>query len=232
MSVALAVAFPSKAGRPVLVGVTAGAEGQAVAVALESAGGVQVRRLAPTALDRALFGDTELGREIRAAFIPRPGWKLLVADYSQIELRLLAHMSGDAVLTDAFQNGEDIHTRTAAEVFGVGPLMVTPEHRRAAKAVNFGIGEAGYKREFGNRENHYYAARETDAAPLQIEIANPSEDDCPSYRDLRGAVAAVLPVDVLDDLLAAPVFDVDTYKILKRYLAKPPKGASILRLAA
>ncbi len=82
---------------------------------------------------------TELGREIRATFVPRPGWKLLVADYSQIELRLLAHMSGDAVLTDAFQNGEDIHTRTAAEVFGVGPMMVTAEHRRAAKAVNFGI---------------------------------------------------------------------------------------------
>jgi DNA polymerase-1 len=82
---------------------------------------------------------TELGREIRAAFVPRPGWKLVVADYSQIELRLLAHMSGDKVLVDAFRNGEDIHTRTAAEVFGVGPLMVTPEHRRAAKAVNFGI---------------------------------------------------------------------------------------------
>jgi len=82
---------------------------------------------------------TELGREIRAAFVPRPGWKLIVADYSQIELRLLAHMSRDAVLTDAFRNGEDIHTRTAAEVFGVPPLMVTPEHRRNAKAVNFGI---------------------------------------------------------------------------------------------
>jgi DNA polymerase-1 len=82
---------------------------------------------------------TELGRDIRAAFVPRPGWKLLVADYSQIELRLLAHMSGDKVLTDAFRNGEDIHTRTAAEVFGVGPLMVTSDHRRAAKAVNFGI---------------------------------------------------------------------------------------------
>jgi DNA polymerase-1 len=82
---------------------------------------------------------TELGREIRAAFVPRPGWKLIVADYSQIELRLLAHMSHDAVLVDAFRNGEDIHTRTAAEVFGVGPLMVTPEHRRNAKAVNFGI---------------------------------------------------------------------------------------------
>jgi DNA polymerase-1 len=82
---------------------------------------------------------TELGREIRAAFVPQRGWKLIVADYSQIELRLLAHMSRDAVLLDAFRNGEDIHTRTAAEVFGVPPLMVTPEHRRNAKAVNFGI---------------------------------------------------------------------------------------------
>jgi DNA polymerase I len=82
---------------------------------------------------------TALGREIRAAFVPRPGWKLIVADYSQIELRLLAHMSRDAVLTDAFRHGEDIHTRTAAEVFGVPPLMITPEQRRNAKAVNFGI---------------------------------------------------------------------------------------------
>ena len=82
---------------------------------------------------------TELGREIRAAFVPRAGWKLIVADYSQIELRLLAHMSRDAVLVEAFRNGEDIHTRTAAEVLGVPPLMVTPEARRNAKAVNFGI---------------------------------------------------------------------------------------------
>jgi DNA polymerase-1 len=82
---------------------------------------------------------TEVGREIRAAFVPRPGWKLVVADYSQIELRLLAHMSKDPVLVDAFVHGEDIHTRTAAEVFGVPPLMITPEQRRNAKAVNFGI---------------------------------------------------------------------------------------------
>jgi DNA polymerase-1 len=82
---------------------------------------------------------TELGREIRAAFIPRSGWKLVVADYSQIELRLLAHMSRDAVLVEAFRNGEDIHTRTAAEVMGIPPLMVGPEDRRRAKAVNFGI---------------------------------------------------------------------------------------------
>jgi DNA polymerase-1 len=82
---------------------------------------------------------TALGREIRAAFVPREGWKLVVADYSQIELRLLAHMSHDPVLVDAFSRGEDIHTRTAAEVFRVPPLMVTSEMRRNAKAVNFGI---------------------------------------------------------------------------------------------
>jgi len=82
---------------------------------------------------------TELGREIRAAFVPQPGWRLIIADYSQIELRLLAHMSRDPVLVEAFRNGEDIHTRTAAEVFGIPPLMITPEQRRNAKAVNFGI---------------------------------------------------------------------------------------------
>jgi DNA polymerase-1 len=82
---------------------------------------------------------TELGREIRAAFVPEPGWRLLVADYSQIELRLLAHLSGDPVLVDSFRKGEDIHTRTACEVFGVAPSDVTPDMRRNAKAVNFGI---------------------------------------------------------------------------------------------
>ena len=82
---------------------------------------------------------TELGREIRAAFVPREGWKLVVADYSQIELRLLAHMSQAPVLLEAFREGEDIHTRTAAEVMGVPPMMVTREARNNAKAVNFGI---------------------------------------------------------------------------------------------
>jgi DNA polymerase-1 len=82
---------------------------------------------------------TEIGREIRRAFVPREGWKLVVADYSQIELRLLAHFSRDSVLVEAFRNGEDIHTRTAAEVLGIPPLMITPEQRRSAKAVNFGI---------------------------------------------------------------------------------------------
>jgi DNA polymerase-1 len=82
---------------------------------------------------------TELGRGIRAAFIADPGHVLLTADYSQIELRLLAHFSGDSLLVDAFRRGDDIHTLTASQVFGVPPLMVTADHRRQAKVVNFGI---------------------------------------------------------------------------------------------
>jgi len=82
---------------------------------------------------------SELGRKIRAAFAAEPGMVLLSADYSQIELRVLAHFSGDPVLVEAFQKGEDIHARTAQEVFGVGPLMQTAEHRRVAKVINFGI---------------------------------------------------------------------------------------------
>lgn len=82
---------------------------------------------------------TAQGRAIRAAFVPEPGWTLIAADYSQIELRLLAHMSNDRLLVEAFRNNEDIHTRTASEVFGVAPLMISPEQRRNAKAVNFGI---------------------------------------------------------------------------------------------
>ncbi len=82
---------------------------------------------------------TELGREIRAAFVAEKGNVLLSADYSQIELRIMAHFSKDPVLVDAFRHGEDIHARTAQEVFGVGPLAQTAEHRRAAKAINFGI---------------------------------------------------------------------------------------------
>jgi DNA polymerase I len=82
---------------------------------------------------------TELGREIRAAFVAEKGKVLISADYSQIELRVMAHFSRDPVLAEAFRSGEDIHARTAQEVFGVGPLAQTGEHRRAAKAINFGI---------------------------------------------------------------------------------------------
>jgi DNA polymerase I len=82
---------------------------------------------------------TEIGREIRAAFVAEKGNVLLKADYSQIELRLLAHYSEDPILVDAYRTGQDIHTITAAQVFGVPPMMIDAEHRRRAKAVNFGI---------------------------------------------------------------------------------------------
>jgi DNA polymerase-1 len=82
---------------------------------------------------------TELGREIRAAFTAEAGHVLLAADYSQIELRLLAHFSKDPLLVEAYRKGDDIHTLTASQVFGVPPLMVTGDHRRQAKVVNFGI---------------------------------------------------------------------------------------------
>ncbi|HTS37533.1 MAG TPA: DNA polymerase I [Candidatus Solibacter sp.] len=82
---------------------------------------------------------TELGRGIRAAFIAEPGHVLLTADYSQIELRLLAHFSRDPLLVEAYRRDDDIHTLTASQVFGVPPLMVTADHRRQAKVVNFGI---------------------------------------------------------------------------------------------
>jgi DNA polymerase-1 len=82
---------------------------------------------------------TEQGRQIRRAFVPGPGGALLSADYSQIELRVLAHLSGDPALIEAFHSRQDIHTTTAATLFGVLPGLVTGEMRRRAKAVNFGI---------------------------------------------------------------------------------------------
>ncbi len=82
---------------------------------------------------------TEEGRLIRHAFIAREGHCLISADYSQIELRVLAHLSNDPVFCDAFARDEDIHTRTASEVFGLFPEMVTPEMRRQAKTINFGV---------------------------------------------------------------------------------------------
>ena len=96
---------------------------------------------------------TEMGREIRKAFITRPGCVLADADYSQIELRVMAHFSGDHAMVDAFQRGQDIHARTAAEVYGVPIEQVTKEMRSSAKAVNFGlvygISEFGLARNIG-----------------------------------------------------------------------------------
>lgn len=82
---------------------------------------------------------SEMGREIRKAFVPKPGWTLISADYVQIELRILASMSGDEALTEAFQSGQDVHTATAARVYNVAPEAVTRDQRRKAKEVNYGI---------------------------------------------------------------------------------------------
>ncbi|MGH8232921.1 MAG: DNA polymerase I [Rhodanobacteraceae bacterium] len=82
---------------------------------------------------------SEEGRRIREAFIAPDGWKVLAADYSQIELRIVAHMSGDPGLTKAFMHDQDVHRATAAEVFGVTPDAVTSEQRRVAKMINFGL---------------------------------------------------------------------------------------------
>jgi DNA polymerase-1 len=96
---------------------------------------------------------TELGRKIRQAFVPPPGYVLVSADYSQIELRVLAHLSQDPVLLDAFRTGQDIHSRTAMEIFEVREEELTREHRTRAKAVNFGViygqGDSGLSKSLG-----------------------------------------------------------------------------------
>lgn len=97
---------------------------------------------------------SEMGKKIREAFKPeKPGWSYFSADYSQIELRLLAHLSEDKTLIDAFLSNQDIHTATAAQIFGLDIASVTPEQRQRAKAVNFGIiygqGDFGLSQELG-----------------------------------------------------------------------------------
>jgi len=82
---------------------------------------------------------TEIGRSIRTAFIAPPGHVLMSADYSQIELRIMAHISGDSVLTEAFLNGDDVHRKTASIMFGIEPDAVTSDQRRQAKTINFGV---------------------------------------------------------------------------------------------
>src|SRR5690606_27072716 len=93
------------------------------------------------------------GRRIRTAFIAPPGRKLVACDYSQVELRIMAHLSGDAALLRAFEHGDDIHRATAAEVFGKPIAEVSGGERRAAKAINFGLmygmGAFGLARQIG-----------------------------------------------------------------------------------
>jgi DNA polymerase I len=96
---------------------------------------------------------TEVGRRIRQAFIAPPGYRILAADYSQIELRIMTHLSGDAGLREAFEHDQDVHRATAAEVFGVAPEQVTAEQRRVAKTTNFaliyGMSAFGLARQLG-----------------------------------------------------------------------------------
>lgn len=108
---------------------------------------------------------TEDGRRIRKAFIAPPGWKIVAADYSQIELRIMAHLSEDEGLLRAFREGEDVHRATAAEVFGLAPDEVSGQQRRAAKAINFGLmygmGAFGLARQLdiGRKEATDYISR-------------------------------------------------------------------------
>jgi DNA polymerase I len=112
-----------------------------------------------------------LGREIRRGFVAAPGKRLVAADYSQIELRILAHLSGDPVLMKAFRERTDVHTETAAEVFGVARDAVTPVQRRIAKAVNYGLAygqsDFGLARalDIPRKEAHEYSDRYFDRFP-------------------------------------------------------------------
>ena len=115
---------------------------------------------------------SEVGREVRRAFVADPGQLLLTADYSQVELRVLAHLSGDPGLIAAFERGEDIHRATAALVFSVAPELVSPDQRRAAKTINFGLiygmGAYALARELGvsNAEAQSFIAAYFERLPL------------------------------------------------------------------
>jgi DNA polymerase-1 len=152
------------------------------------------------------------GQKIRGAFIPEEGWVLVSADYSQIELRILAHCADDDILISAFTNGEDIHARTASEVFQVFPEFITPELRQQAKAINFGIiygmSAFGLSRDLGITRkmaqtyiDHYFArysgvrryidatiasARETGVVRTLLGRRRRLEDILSSNANLRG----------------------------------------------
>src|SRR5207249_4296905 len=102
--------------------------------------GARTGRLSSTNpnLQNIPIGD-EYGMLIRSAFVGEPGWQLISADYSQIELRVLAHISEEPLLIESFTRDEDIHARTAQEIFAVPPALQTHEHRRVAKAINYGV---------------------------------------------------------------------------------------------
>ena len=130
---------------------------------------------------------TDMGRRIREAFRAPQGFKILSADYSQIELRILAHITRDPVLMESFEKGLDIHTRTAAEIFGLGLDEVTENHRRQAKTINFGImygmgphklsGELGIRRDVAKRYIENYLAKYPGVRGYMEGIARSAEQD-------------------------------------------------------
>lgn len=119
---------------------------------------------------------TPEGRRVREAFVAPPGWQIASADYSQIELRIMAHLSGDTALLMAFHDGMDVHRATAAEVFGLDTAQVSAEQRRAAKAINFGLiygmGEFGLARQLGIEVSaaRAYIARYFDRYPGVLDF--------------------------------------------------------------
>ncbi|MBN2490586.1 MAG: DNA polymerase I [Planctomycetes bacterium] len=138
---------------------------------------------------------TEIGRRIREAFLPAAaGWKLISADYSQVELRVLAHLSQDAALLEGFRAGEDIHRRTAALVFKVAPEDVTPALRSQAKAINFGIlygmGSQRLARETGIREPEARAF--IDAYFERLPAVKAFLDGCVAQAEKDGFVTTLL----------------------------------------
>jgi DNA polymerase-1 len=137
---------------------------------------------------------SEEGRLIRHAFIAPPGHVILSADYSQIELRVLAHLSGDQVFCHAFAHDEDIHTRTAAEVFGLFPEMVTPEMRRQAKTINFGIiyGQGAFSLAKQLGTSRKTAEEFIDAYKERHNGAISFLDSCISQAEAQGFVTTIL----------------------------------------
>ncbi|MBE0597410.1 MAG: DNA polymerase I [Desulfuromonadales bacterium] len=147
---------------------------------------------------------TEEGRRIREAFIPADGNLLLSADYSQVELRILAHLADEPALRESFARGEDIHTRTASEIFGIFPEMVTPEMRRQAKTINFGVlygmSAFGLAKELGigRREaqefiDHYFARYPRVRLFIESKVAEGREKKyVTTLLGRRGAVPDIL----------------------------------------
>lgn len=139
---------------------------------------------------------TEAGREIRKAFIAAPGHLLLAADYSQIELRLLAHLSGDEALIQAFKDGMDIHTAVAAEVMGVAPEDVDGDMRSTAKMINFGIVYGitafGLARRLGGEVSNAEAAEIIDDYKVRFPRITDFLDACVEQAKTKGYVETIL----------------------------------------